>query len=139
MWFLAASPREPLKVLKVLVFGSRGLPHERRTASASPGVALRVAVQHDGRGVDPRPERQAAARLRAAPSRSITARQPGLTWARFLTMQAVIRWTLGTSWPHSRMASPVHICCASEKARPGPADSAVAAQAMAKRSAILLV
>jgi len=54
-------------------------------------------------------------------------------------MQAVIRWTLGTSWPHSRMASPVHICCASEKARVGRAESAVAAQAMAKRSAILLV
>ena len=35
-------------------------------------------------------------------------------------MQAVILWTLGTSWPHSRMASPVHICCASgEKARLG--------------------
>jgi hypothetical protein len=54
-------------------------------------------------------------------------------------MQAVIRWTLGTSWPHSRMASPVHICCASEKARLGRAESAVAAEAMAKRSAILLV
>jgi len=54
-------------------------------------------------------------------------------------MQAVIRWTLGTSWPHSRMASPVHICCASEKARLGRAESAVAAKAMAKRSAILLV
>jgi hypothetical protein len=54
-------------------------------------------------------------------------------------MQAVILWTLGTSWPHSRMASPVHICCASEKARLGRAESAVAAKAMAKRSAILLV
>jgi hypothetical protein len=55
-------------------------------------------------------------------------------------MQAVILWMLGTSWPHSRMASPVHICCASdEKARPGRAESAVAAQVMAKRSAILLV
>jgi hypothetical protein len=53
-------------------------------------------------------------------------------------MQAVIRWTLGISWPHSRIASPVHICCASE-ARVGRAESAVAAQAMAKRSAILLV
>ena len=30
-------------------------------------------------------------------------------------MQAVILWTLGTSWPHSRMASPVHICCASDE------------------------
>jgi hypothetical protein len=38
------------------------------------------------------------------------------------------------------MASPVHICCASdEKAGFGPAESAVAAEAMAKRSAILLV
>jgi hypothetical protein len=53
-------------------------------------------------------------------------------------MQAVILWTLGTSWPHSRKASPVHICCASdEKARLGHAESAVAATA--KRSAILLV
>ena len=53
-------------------------------------------------------------------------------------MQAVILWTLGTSWPHSRKASPVHICCASdEKAGPGPAESAVAATA--KRSAALLV
>ena len=59
----------------------------------------------------------AAARRRAARSRSITARQPGLTCARSLTMQAVIRWTLGTSRPHSRMASPVHICCASERRR----------------------
>jgi hypothetical protein len=55
-------------------------------------------------------------------------------------MQAVILWTLGTSWPHSRMASPVHICCASdEKARLGVTEIAVAAEAMAKRSAILLV
>ena len=55
-------------------------------------------------------------------------------------MQAVIRWTLGTSWPHSRMASPVHICCASdEKARLGRAASTVVAEARAKRSAILLV
>jgi hypothetical protein len=53
-------------------------------------------------------------------------------------MQAVILWTLGTSWPHSRRASPVHICCASdEKAGPGRAESAAAAKA--KRSATLLV
>ena len=53
-------------------------------------------------------------------------------------MQAVILWTLGTSWPHSRRASPVHICCASdEKAGPGVTESAVAATA--KRSATLLV
>jgi len=79
-----------------------------------------------------------AARLRAACSRSITARQPGLRFARCLTMQAVILWTLGTSWPHSRMASPVHISCASdEKARLGVTEIAVAATA--KRSAILLV
>ena len=82
----------------------------------------------------------AAARLRAAWSRSITARQPGLRLARCLTMQAVILWTFGTSWPHSRKASPVHICCASDaKAGPGLTASAVAAQAMAKRSAVLLV
>jgi hypothetical protein len=55
-------------------------------------------------------------------------------------MQAVILWTLGTSWPHSRMASPVHICCASdEKARLGRGESTVAANATAKRRAILLV
>ena len=72
----------------------------------------------------------AAARLRAVLSRSITARQPGLTLARCLCMQAVIRCTLGISWPHSRMASPVHICCASDaKAGPGLAESAVAAKA----------
>jgi hypothetical protein len=55
-------------------------------------------------------------------------------------MQAVILWTLGISWPHSRMASPVHICCASdEKAGPGCEESAAADKAMAKRSAALLV
>jgi hypothetical protein len=55
-------------------------------------------------------------------------------------MQAVILWTLGTSWPHSRMASPVHICCASDaKAGPGRAASAAAAMAIARRSAALLV
>ena len=55
-------------------------------------------------------------------------------------MQAVILWTLGTSWPHSRKASPVHICCASdEKAGSGRTESAVAAEAMAMKSAILLV
>ena len=55
-------------------------------------------------------------------------------------MQAVILWTLGTSWPHSRRASPVHICCASdEKAGSGRTESAVAAEAMAMKSAILLV
>src|SRR6185312_16225570 len=53
-------------------------------------------------------------------------------------MQAVILWTLGTSWPHSRRASPVHICCASDaKAGSGRAESAAAAKA--KRSATLLV
>jgi len=82
----------------------------------------------------------AAARLRAALSRSITARQPGLTLARCLCMQAVIRCTLGISWPHSRIASPLHICCAScAKAGPGPVESAVAAKAMAEKSAALLV
>jgi hypothetical protein len=55
-------------------------------------------------------------------------------------MQAVILWTLGTSWPHSRRASPVHICCASDaKAGPGRAASAAAATAIARRSAALLV
>jgi hypothetical protein len=53
-------------------------------------------------------------------------------------MQAVILWTLGTSWPHSRRASPVHICCASdEKASLGATEIAVVVTA--KRSAILLV
>jgi len=55
-------------------------------------------------------------------------------------MQAVIRCTLGISWPHSRMASPLHICCASDaKAGPWLAESAVAAKAMAEKSAALLV
>jgi hypothetical protein len=55
-------------------------------------------------------------------------------------MQAVIRCTLGISWPHSRMASPVHICWASDaKAGPGLTESAVAAKAVAKRRADLLV
>jgi hypothetical protein len=52
-------------------------------------------------------------------------------------MQAVIRWTLGTSWPHSRRASPVHICCASD-AKAGPGCAASATAAVAKRSAALL-
>lgn len=60
--------------------------------------------------------------------------------ARCLCMQAVIRWMLGISWPHSLIASPLHICCASD-ARAGPelAENAVAAKAMAEKSAALLV
>jgi hypothetical protein len=82
----------------------------------------------------------AAARLRAVLSRSITARQPALTLARCLCMQAVIRCTLGISWPHSRMASPVHICWASDaRAGPGLAENAVAATATAEKSAALLI
>ncbi|MDA9398729.1 hypothetical protein XH79_08130 [Bradyrhizobium sp. CCBAU 45389] len=71
----------------------------------------------------------AASRFRAAAaaacSRSITARQPGLTWAFFRTMQAVIRGMSGISLEHSRIASPEHICWAScEKARLGDVWSA---------------
>jgi hypothetical protein len=51
-----------------------------------------------------------------------------------------MRCTLGISCPHSRMASPLHICCAScANAGPGLAESAVAAKAMAEKSAALLV
>ena len=86
------------------------------------------------------PAPAAAARLRAELSRSITARQPGLTLARCLCMQAVIRCTLGISWPHSRMASPLHICCASDASAGAVlAEKAVAAKAMAEKSATLLV
>jgi hypothetical protein len=48
-----------------------------------------------------------------ASSRSITLRQPLLRLARCFIMQAVIFETLGISELHSRIASPVHICCAS--------------------------
>src|SRR5581483_103156 len=51
--------------------------------------------------------------FRAAKSRSITARQPGLRSARCLTMQAVIFGILGMSAEQRRKASLVHICCAS--------------------------
>src|SRR5262249_15610949 len=44
---------------------------------------------------------------------SITARQPGLSWARCLTMQAVILGMFGISELQRRNASPVHICRAS--------------------------
>lgn len=58
----------------------------------------------------------------AAASRSITARQPELTCERLRIMQAVILETFGISLEQSRMASPVHICWASEEnARPGDA------------------
>src|ERR1700720_763 len=49
----------------------------------------------------------------AARSRSITVRQPVLSSALCLNMQAVIFGTSGISELHSRNASPVHICCAS--------------------------
>jgi hypothetical protein len=52
-------------------------------------------------------------------------------------MQAVIREMSGISLEHSRIASPEHICCASdEKARPGDAWSATAV-AKAKSEAIV--
>jgi hypothetical protein len=49
----------------------------------------------------------------ATRSRSITVRQPTLSWALCLNMQAVMADTFGMSELHSRNASPVHICCAS--------------------------
>src|SRR6266700_2051074 len=61
----------------------------------------------------------------AARSRSITARQPVLSAARCLNMQAVIAGMFGMSELHRRKASPVHICCASAlKAKLGLDDSA---------------
>ena len=48
-----------------------------------------------------------------ASSRSITLRQPLLRLARLAIMQAVIFEMLGISEPHRRIASPVHISCAS--------------------------
>jgi hypothetical protein len=75
----------------------------------------------------------------AACSRSITARQPGLTCAFFCTMQALIRGMSGISLEHSRIASPEHICCASdEKARLGDVWSAMAAVAKANSEAVVL-
>jgi len=54
-----------------------------------------------------------------ASSRSITDRQPALSWALFLIMHAVIAGMLGISELHRRNASPVHIWRASElKAKP---------------------
>lgn len=81
----------------------------------------------------------AASRLRdAACSRSITARQPGLTCALCRTMQALILAMSGISLEHNRIASPEHICCASdEKARPGELWSAMAVVATAKSEAIV--
>ena len=74
----------------------------------------------------------------AACSRSITARQPGLTCDLFRTMQAVIRGISGISLEHSRIASPEHICCASDvKARPGEVWSARLVTAKAKSEAIV--
>ena len=56
----------------------------------------------------------AVALLAAAPSSSITARHPWLTFALFLTMQAVILAIFGISELQRRKASPVHICRALE-------------------------
>lgn len=53
-------------------------------------------------------------------------------------MQALILGMSGISLEQSRMASPEHICCASdEKARPGDVWNATAVVAMAKRVAIV--
>ena len=83
----------------------------------------------------------AASRLRevaAACSRSITARQPGLTCDLFRTMQAVMRGMSGISLEQSRIASPEHICCASdEKAKLGDVWSAKAVAATAKSEAVV--
>ena len=99
-------------------------------AATSPAMTLRMI----------RPYCAAASRLRdAVASRSITARQPGLTFALFRTMQALTRGMSGISLEHSRIASPVHICCASEeKARPGDVCSAMALAATANSEAVVL-
>jgi hypothetical protein len=69
----------------------------------------------------------------------MTARQPGLTCAFFCTMQALIRGMSGISLEHRRIASPEHICCASdEKTRLGDVWSAMAAVAKAKRAVMVL-
>src|ERR1700710_2893426 len=61
----------------------------------------------------------------AAISRSITVRQPVLSSARCLYMQAVIFGMFGISELQRRKASPVHRCCASElKAKPEVDDTA---------------
>jgi hypothetical protein len=53
-------------------------------------------------------------------------------------MQALIRGMSGISLEHSRIASPEHICCASdEKARPGDVWNVTAVVATAKRVAIV--
>jgi hypothetical protein len=75
----------------------------------------------------------ALADLRELSSRSITARQPGLTLAFCLCMQAVILAMSGISLAQSRIASPLHICCASEvKAKPGDVDRQLNAAASAR-------
>jgi hypothetical protein len=54
-------------------------------------------------------------------------------------MQALTRGMSGISLEHSRIASPVHICCASdEKARPGEVWSAMAVVATANSEAVVL-
>lgn len=50
---------------------------------------------------------------RSGPDDLKTARQPGVSWDLFLTMQAVMRSTFGMSELHSRNASPVHACSCS--------------------------
>jgi hypothetical protein len=53
-------------------------------------------------------------------------------------MQALILGMSGISLEHRRMASPEHICCASdEKARPGDVWNAITAVVTAKRVAMV--
>jgi hypothetical protein len=54
-------------------------------------------------------------------------------------MQALIRGMSGISLEHSRIASPEHICCASdEKARPGDVWMTIAVVAKANSEAVVL-
>lgn len=75
---------------------------------------------------------------RNASSLSITVRQPALSSAFFLIMQAVIFGIFGISELQRRNASPVHICCASEL-KAWLAVDETAENAVAKASARLIL
>jgi hypothetical protein len=98
--------------------------------SDATAVSMRSAASHTRRnrfcatpnpfadanvGVPAQEENYLAATLLdlAAGSRSSAVRQPVLSWALCLYMQAVIAGMFGNSELHSRYASPVHICFAS--------------------------
>lgn len=68
----------------------------------------------------------------------MTARQPALTCDLLRTMQAMILEMSGISLEHSRIASPEHICCASdEKARLGDVWRVMALVAKANSEAVV--